>query len=332
MTTQSIFKGFGSNWKWASRTAGGIARLHTILPTITTDGVLAYNRNRSNCVRCEAFDHREVPQDAACVIWERTDFANGPDYATDAFGLALYEDEADTPVVVDAVRARRGDCAEDGCENERGVFGQYCQFAPSMPVAPPPPPAPTQTRLTTDEAENGMLWAFARSYEDRVHVDSLGGVYFDIEAQGVGAGRFAMDVHVDGVISPITRTRSTPHPAPAMPVGYAEPIADRNPQALPVEEHTALLQAEVIKHANWGHNPEGYSEYDKGIANGLELAIALINKRSPNFAHTPMQHEPAPAVLKAKAHAKHLMRQANVDGSEQLTAVQYMAIFGELPE
>lgn len=306
MTTQAIFNTFGLNWKWASRTAGGIARLHTIRPTITTDGVLAYNRNKLNFARCEAFDHREMPQDAACVIWERTYFANGPDYTTDAFGCALYKDEADVPLVADARPARRGDCAENGCENERGVFGQYCHVhsVPPMPVAPPPPPAPALTRLTTDEAENGMLWGFARSYEcfATVHVD--GTVYFSdmgfLEENGIPQ-RAAVDVVVDGVVAPIYRYRAQPYaervvPAPAMPVlDFAYPAPGLREDGL--------------------EPPDDAHGWADGVA---ELEQKLKRARTK--------------LRNAKENAQHLLKQYNADGSQQLTAVQYMAIFGKQPE
>jgi hypothetical protein len=334
MTTQAIFKGLGPNWKWASRDGNGVAKVHTAEPfrSRTQPGII-YQTQIGNypAFNCPAFDASDLAPDPMgnAEVWKRTNFKNGPDRDTDGFGaigeLAVppLPKGCDTPV---GTKCNVVDCNELVATNGFWCADHAPTPAPSMPVAPPPPPAPTQTRLTTDEAENGMLWAFARSYEEYVNVQLDGSVVFGT-VNAASMGRLASDVVVDGVVHPIERTRrvpDVPHPVPSIPHAPSQPT--------PVEEHTALLQAEVIKHANWGHNPEGYSEYDKGIANGLELAIALLNKRSPNFAHTPMQHEPEPAVRKAKAHAKHLMRQANVDGSEQLTAVQYMAIFGELPE
>jgi hypothetical protein len=71
---------------------------------------------------------------------------------------------------------------------------------------------PTQTRLTTGEAENGKLWDFAKVHESFVQVDVFGGVWFGSDVASVK--RYASDVIVDGVTHPIERTRSQPQLAP----------------------------------------------------------------------------------------------------------------------
>lgn len=89
MTTQAIFKNFGPNWKWASMTSSGSARVHAVEPKLN-DGTICYSLKRNSYSRCEAFDENELPPEGIVpVIWERTDFSNGPSFETDCFGCAL---------------------------------------------------------------------------------------------------------------------------------------------------------------------------------------------------------------------------------------------------
>ena len=179
MTMQKIFNNLGPNWKWASFTSIGTARVHTELPVITDDGVLFYNRNAAVTARCEAFDAASPEDGMVPQIWERTNFSNGPDRDTDSFGALIgYVPPPPAPVM------------------------------PTQQM-PAPAPAPWQTRLTT---ENGKLWDFAKVHENRVTVDALGGVSFGSDV--VGVPRYAFDVVVDGVTHPIERKRSQPQLAP----------------------------------------------------------------------------------------------------------------------
>ena len=331
MTTQKIFNALGPNWKWASYTSSGTARVHTELPVLTDDGVLFYNRNAAVTARCEAYD-AVTPEDGMVPqIWERTNFSNGPDRDTDSFGALIGYAPPPPPPVMPTQQ---------------------------MPAPAPAPMAPPkQTRLTTEEAENGGLWAFANQDEDFVHVNCDGVVWFDLFKDGPKPRR-SYAVEVDGVTHVIERTRSQPQLAPpeaGKPFSGAE-----KPWPSPVQPtehpHVVKIRAEIEVHAAYVGGQFG--EYDKGIANGLELAIALIHGwGTPDYTHTPGRRlddgdtpdhayseaqfaglrakiqEVENALGKAKRHASALLSSYQADGnSVALTRLQYTAIFGELPK
>lgn len=72
-------------------------------------------------------------------------------------------------------------------------------------------------------------------------------------------------------------------------------------------------------------------DYGKGFANGLERAIALIENRTATYKHSQSE-KGSPALEKAKTNAKVLMGDHDHVGNQALSLIQYLAIFGELPE
>jgi hypothetical protein len=91
MTTQDIFKAFGSNWKWASISSTGDAWVHSIDPVLSNGGLIGDGdrfRGLKTSMHCGAFDTLLTPEGKA-YSWERTDFSNGPNCETDKFGSPL---------------------------------------------------------------------------------------------------------------------------------------------------------------------------------------------------------------------------------------------------
>ena len=82
MIDQEIFKGLGSNWKWASISETGVARVHIEKP----ESFVGRMFGDPNAVRVPEFDVEDMSE---CLIGQRTDFSNGPDYPTDSAGNAL---------------------------------------------------------------------------------------------------------------------------------------------------------------------------------------------------------------------------------------------------
>lgn len=254
MQMQDIFKAFGANWTWASISRTGKARIYTGEPVALASGLIQSPFGEW-VSRCEAFDRGELDTP---VIWKRTDFTNGPSYETDQFGIPL-------PVAVPQMPEAtppRGYCNQLECFNEKAVGFNVCGvhrppqlMAPAMPTQQMPPLAPApaqvpmvppkQTRLTTEEAENGGLWAFANQDEDFVHVNCDGVVWFDLFKDGPKPRR-SYAVEVDGVTHPIERTRSQPQLAPPE---AGKPFAPSNiPPAAPVVNPFAVVLP-FIRHA-----------------------------------------------------------------------------------
>lgn len=279
MRTQDIFKNFGSNWKWASLTVAGAARIHTEQPKLGADGVVFFNTSDFVTSRCEAFDSN-VP--CAASIWERTDFTNGPSYSTDRFGLAA--------------------CPP-----------------PASPV--PMAPAPQAVRITTDEAESGGLWAYARRDENYVSVNTYGVVWFNLFVNGPEPRR-SYSVEVTGVTHPIERSRAMPGPVappeagkPFAPAPVAQPVwptdVDGNAFAPACPDYSESLVSEVM-------STEAVPDVH-GWADGVAELEKKLNRQRRVYK-------------KAKLRAQHLLIAEHVGGLPQLTAAQYMAIFGELPQ
>jgi len=216
---------------------------------------------------------------------------------------------------------------------------------------------PAAVTITVDQAEAGWLWDFAKSDENYVSVNPYGVVWFNEFKEGAKPRR-AYAVEVKGVTRTLEQTRSSPQLAP--------------PQAGATEHpHVCKIRKLVGDLGNGQAWTPGYAEFNKGVANGLELAIATIQGRAPNYKHTPVVNpveteadaaramhlnhgiseaalarqcrndvkldrpevydEPTPSagnpqLDQAKEHAQFLLR------DDALTIVQYMAIFGELPE
>jgi hypothetical protein len=234
MQTQDIFKAFGSNWTWASISKHGNARIYTDRPTVLASELIQ-SPFGERVSRCEAFDvpvpeYGMVPQ-----IWERTDFSNGPAYETDQFGIPLPAAVPQMPAPPPAPMA---------------IADQLATLPPTdtwpSPPAqvPMPPPAP-QTRLTTEEAENGRLWDFAKAHENYVSVRLCGDVVFGAN-NAASMWRMAYDVVVDGVTHEIIRTRSQPQLAPPE---AGKPFSPSNiPPAAPVVNPFAVVLP-FIRHA-----------------------------------------------------------------------------------
>ena len=268
MQSQDIFKAFGTNWKWASLTVAGTARIHTERPTIN-DGVVFYNASDLATSRCEAFDSN-VP--CAEQIWCRTDFSNGPQYPTDRFGIPYPAPVAQVPMV---------------------------------------PPA-LQTRLTTDEAENGKLWDFAKVHENYVLVDVLGGVHFSSAV--VGVPRYAFDVVVDGVTHSIERTRSQPQLAPPE---AGKPFAERVP------EFNVAYPAPGLRVDGLEPDEGKYDEGDTPDRTYSEAQFANLGAKIQEVEN---------ALSKAKDHARLLLNSYDQHGEAELALSIYLAIFGEQPK
>lgn len=301
MQSQDIFKAFGSNWKWASITKSGTARVHTEQPTFSADGVVCYSMKENTVERVPAFN---LERGSGSRIIDRTDFTNGPQYPTDRFGIPF-----PAPVAVEPQQQQpaplpaRGYCSNGDCWNEKAIGWNQCETH-----RPPLAPAPAAATLTTDEAENGGLWAFANHDENYVHVNSFGVVWFDL-FKDCPKPRRSYAVEVSGVVNPIERVRSKPvSPAeagmPFAPTPVAQPCFDYQPA------HPGLREEGL-------ESPEA-DEGDHGWSDGVaELEKKLSRQRR--------------VLKKAKARAKALLSIYNADGSTQLTCVQYTAIFGELP-
>ena len=199
MQTQDIFKAFGSNWKWASVSNSGTTRVHTVQPTFDAHGVVCYSLKENTVARCPAFN---IEAGSGARIIDRTDFSNGPQYPTDRFGIPY-----PAPVAVPQMPTQQMPAPPPA---PMAIADQLATDTwPSTPAqVPMPPPAP-QTRLTTEEAENGKLWDFARANENYVSVRLCGDVVFGAN-NAASMGRMAYDVVVDGVTHPIERTRSQP--------------------------------------------------------------------------------------------------------------------------
>jgi len=311
MQTQDIFNAFGSNWKWASLTVAGTARVHTEQPKIGADGVVFYNASDFVTSRCEAFD-TNVP--CAASIWERIDFGNGPQYPTDCFG---------SPYPAPAQVLQTGFYAPPVAGG--GVASTSVMGSPApAPMAPPP----TQTRLTTEEAENGGLWDFARAPENYVSVNSFGVVWFNVFKDGPEPRR-SYAVEVDGVTHPIERTRSQPQLAPpeagkpfaesdiakmwaGPPVPFAERVApyidkfDAPDAGDPVESliaESTMSDAETIA--------------------GLDAAIVKVSVKLVRSKRK---------LAAAKERARSLLNSYDQHGEAELSLSIYLAIFGEQPK
>lgn len=279
MQSQDIFKAFGANWTWASMSPIGVCRVHTKQPTVNELGGLSYARSSGATVRCEAFDRHVGAQVGAAQIWERTDFSNGPAYETDQFGMPL-------PVAVPVMPA-----------------------PPPAPMAPPPPSTPP--RLTTEEAENGGLWAFANQDEDFVHVNCDGVVWFDLFKDGPKPRR-SYAVEVDGVTRPIERTRSQPQLAPPEAgkpyVGLHRPIG--TPWPTDVQLHPGLRDDGL-------EPPEDEDvKIDEDTSHGWFDRVDELEKE----------------LAKAKLHARLLLNSYDQHGEAELRLSIYLAIFGEQPK
>ena len=152
--TQDIFKGLGNNWAWASVTRSGTTRVHTEKPVIN-DGTVLYKSDKS--ARRELFREPVTPEGIDPRIWERTNFKNGPQYATDRLGLVLVSPvayctealplpdghvsigvdvPAPPPVAVDG----RDLCVVKGCGQLRGKNSKRC-IAHNAPDGGPVPSA-----------------------------------------------------------------------------------------------------------------------------------------------------------------------------------------------
>lgn len=309
MTTQNIFKNFGSNWKWASLDKNGKAWVHTYEPNVP------HRRGTKDIqnVRAEAFD--QGPLDER-VSWARTDFNNGPAYETDKFGMALCPPSvmpapAPAPEQQPAPLPPRGYCTNLDCWNEKAIGWNQCEThrprlapAPPMPMAPVPAAPTLCVQLTTGEAENGGLWAYARDVENYVSVNSFGVVWFNLFKDGPEPRR-AYGVEVGGVTVSIERTRS---------VSECQPPEAGKPCPTLAPTHPGLREDGLEQQE--ADTPD--STYSVEQFATLGAKIQKVENR----------------LNKAKARAKALLSIYVADGGgtrPALTELQYLAIFGELP-
>lgn len=326
MLSQDIFKAFGSNWKWASISRSGTARVHTVQPTFAADGVVCYSMKENTVERCPVFN---LALGCGSHIIDRTDFSNGPQYPTDRFGMSLVPAAPQMPTQqMPAPLPARGYCTAKDCFNEKAVGWNLCE------THCPPPPAP-QTRLTTDEAENGELWKFAKANENFVRVYISGDVYFG-ETDNPPA-RQATDVVVDGVTHVIERTRSQPELAPpeAGKPYVAVPEAPL-PKSYPSAPHTVAIVDHGGVTQYGGHTFVWYDEAAQvaGAASTLDEAIRQQQAYRDwlNLTTVPEVVDVIAALDKAKERAKKLTAIYVQDGTcsrQALSELQYMAIFGE---
>lgn len=359
MQTQDIFKAFGANWTWASVDKAGAAWVHTYKPNA---GSQPKHQQILNA-RANAFDTKQ-PQEER-TSWARTDFSNGPTYNTDEFGIgipSLPGAPPPAPVMptqqIPAPLPDRGYCSAFECFNEKAVGFNVCEahrppqlMAPVMPTDPwsstpaqVPMAPPTQTRLTTEEAENGKLWDFAKVHENYVLVDALGGVHFSGDV--VGVPRYAFDVVVDGVTHPIERTRSQPQLAPPE---AGKPFVDKfdaqPAQLCNVFDCTApALPGDLCCKGHATHHSKlavplmqprfDYQPAHPGLRDdGLEPPEAA-DEVEPDEPHGWFDRvdELEKELAKAKLHARLLLNSYDQHGEAELPLSIYLAIFGEQPE
>jgi hypothetical protein len=86
----SIFEGFGGNWRWATIDYRGVARVHTFEPTFTATGRIEAPRFKANSEPREAFNVVELPTGWHPMIMKRDMRKAGIKCVpTDRFGVLL---------------------------------------------------------------------------------------------------------------------------------------------------------------------------------------------------------------------------------------------------
>lgn len=301
---QDIFKGFGPNWKWASMSSGGIAKVYVERPYFP--GPKIEPRARKGTLNehwdyAPAFDQKELPPEGLepCV-WERTEFDNGPSYDTDKFGQRL------SPPVV---------CPP--------------------PVAPVPVASLTRSHLQAQLDANG--WAnfaaidsdgVARLFAEQPHrfADDRWGAL----GEQMRAGGTFDTSDWETMLYPTTRPVPQPvsaHVAPARPIpeGFTELTSagfDYGDVArVDVINLDGARFTDCVPHTvNW--------EIVRAYRVTAEKALSAADL-APGFPEgedeEDSQHGWAEELEEAKERAAHLLQH------DALTLVQYMAIFGERP-
>lgn len=334
MQTQDIFKAFGPNWTWASITNIGTARVHTVEPTFSTDGVVCYSRKEDTFANVQAFDIRGG--DGGARIIARTDFSNGPQYPTDRFGIPYPAPVAELPVMPMVPPPPLPECGYfvGGSNNVPPQVGASAGLLPA------------KTILTVEEAETGGLWPFARAPENYVSVNTFGVVWFNVHKDGPEPRR-SYSVEVGGVTHPIERTRSPAvmPPEAGKPFTPAESVSVANSErmcnvfdcvelALPGD---LCCKGHATHHSKLAVPSFDYQPARPGLRDdalkGEAVAPDDVHGWSDGVAELEKKLNRQRRVLKkAKARAHALLSIYNADGSTQLTCVQYTAIFGELPK
>lgn len=169
-----------------------------------------------------------------------------------------------------------------------------CPQPSAFAPAPQPMAPPATVFITVDQAEAGTLWDFANPDENYVTVNTYGVVWFN-RHKGAAYDRRSYAVHVNGVTHPIERTRSHPQVSPPQ---AGKPFASL-----------------AVDYPAPGLREDGSDNFDE-----------------PN---DDAEHGWANELDEAKERAQRLLRVYILDGNNErpaLNEMQYMAIFGELPE
>jgi len=163
--------------------------------------------------------------------------------------------------------------------------------------------------LTTDEAENGALWQFAKDGETFSRVDKDGAVYFFAD-EAANLGRLATDVKVADVQVAIQRSRGESTPAVTFPVFHPN---------------------HIIQYAD-----EVFVWHDEaGLMGGVEYSLEMANLTLERYATALNTLNRTVGIEKAKSHAQRLLSTYVAEGGgtrPALNELQYLAIFGELPQ
>jgi hypothetical protein len=374
MITQEIFKGLSENWRWASCSANGTARVHTEKPHISSDNVVVFKRGS---LRPEFNETELPPEGLTAQVIERTDAwvlpyktngkgeplcpepecvpvngatlpqaifngfgANWTWASIDKFGKAwvhTYEPNTaqrrndSTLKNVEAPAFDRSQVFDARVNVKRTNFSNGPAFhTDEYGIAlTPPAPAAKATTLTTDEAEAGGLWDFARSTENHAMVNQYGVVWFNTHKDGPEPRR-SYAVQVTGVTHTIEHTRSQPVPtcnavcceADALPgsmrcAEHAEPGQYRSRPAPSFPE--AGVPAHLLRDIGAGEEVLSVDYPAPGLRDdGNDESHGWTNE-----------------LDEAKARAQRLLRVYVLDGINErpaLNELQYMAIFGEPSE
>lgn len=88
--SQDIFNGLSADWKWASMASNGVARVHTDKPSISLDNVVLFKLGKHHTALRGEFDATDMPPEGLTpVIVERSALASAPPYATNGKGVAV---------------------------------------------------------------------------------------------------------------------------------------------------------------------------------------------------------------------------------------------------
>lgn len=221
--TQDIFKCFGPNWKWASMSSGGIAKVYVERPFFPNPAIDPRPRKgtlNEHWDYAPAFNEPVPPEGITPRVWERTEFGNGPSYETDKFGQRLSPPVACPPPVAPELPAGH-------------VSGDFASPPPRPPLADPLQPVLSRA--------HAQMQLDANDWANYAAIDADGTARLFVELPVCGAklrwealceqmvlgGTFSV-VDWDKVIYPTTRpvpfvrkVQRAPRPAPPIHEGLS---------------------------------------------------------------------------------------------------------------